>query len=156
MQGNPTALNNTHVALLRMDELGMSDSPIVHRAFVYILRVQRDDGGWNEDASIAKYDPPPWASPGEPWARVYLSAQSAFWLAAGGYRSHPGFQRALDFLLKHQEESGRFQGFPHSTWIATSAFVMAGAQYSETARKGLEAMVTKPLRRDVVQIIYRF
>jgi prenyltransferase beta subunit len=127
-QGNPSTLNNTQVALLRLDELGMLDSATADRAFEYILKTQRDDGGWDEDASIAGYSPPPWASPGAPEARVYLSSQSAFWLAVGGYRSQPGFHKALDFLREHQEESGRFQGFLHSTWIATSVFLMAGSQ----------------------------
>jgi squalene cyclase len=145
VQGNPSALNNTLVALLRMDELGMLDSSTANRAFQYVLVAQKDDGGWDEEASIARYGSPPWASPGEPWARLYLSAQSAFWLAVGGYRGHSGFQRALDFLLKHQEESGRVQGFLHNTWIATSVFVMAGSRYTEVVKKGLEAMMTAPL-----------
>jgi squalene cyclase len=145
-QGNPSTLNNTHVALLRLDELGMLDSATADRAFGYILKTQRDDGGWDEDAAIAGYGPPPWARPGALEARVYLSSQSAFWLAVGGYRSHPGFHKALDFLRAHQKESGRFQGFLHSTWIATGVFLMAGSsQYAEIARKGLEALATEPL-----------
>jgi len=145
VQGNPSALNNTLIALCWMDEMGMLGSPMANRAFRHVLAAQRDDGGWDEDASIAQYGPPPWASPGDLRARLYLSSQSAFWLIAGGYGSHPGFQRALDFLLKHQEESGRFQGFLHTTWIATSVFVMAGDQYSKVVRKGLEALMDIPL-----------
>jgi hypothetical protein len=144
-QGNPSTLNSTQVALLRLDELGMLDSSTADGAFKYTLKSQRDDGGWDEDASIAEHDPPPWARPGALDARVYLSSQSAFWLAVGGFRSHPGFHRSLDFLREHQEGSGRFQGFLHSTWIATSVFLMAGSQYAEIARKGLEALVTEPL-----------
>jgi hypothetical protein len=142
--GNPTALNTTQVALLWLDELGLLDSPAAQRSFEVLLRTQREDGGWDEEAAISEYDPPPWAIPGEPSARVYLTAQSAFWLAAVGYRSQPGFPRALDFLLDHQEESGKVQGFPHNTWIATSVFLMAGAPYAETARKGLEVLAAKP------------
>ncbi len=144
-QGNPTALNPTQVALLWMDELGMLDSSAAHSAFEYLLRSQREDGGWDEEAAIAAYDPPPWAAPGELNARIYLTAQSAFWLAAGGYGNHPGFPHALEFLIKYQDESGRFQGFPHNTWIATSVFWMAGAPYNETARMGMEALAAKPL-----------
>jgi squalene cyclase len=144
-RGNPSTLNHTHAALLRLDELGMLDSATADRAFAYILQAQRDDGGWDEDASIAAYGPLPWASPGEFRARIYLSSQSAFWLAVGGYSGRPGFHRALDFLREHQEESGRFRGFLHSTWIATSVFVIAGDRYAEVARKGLEALMAEPL-----------
>jgi hypothetical protein len=145
VQGNPSALHNTHAALLRLDELEILGSSAAKKAFEYILRVQREDGGWDENAPIAKYSPPPWARPGEPWARIYLSAQSAYWLAVGEYQSHAGFQKALDFLREHQEGSGRFEGFLHSTWIATAVFVMAGDPYSEIVDKGLEALKAKPL-----------
>jgi hypothetical protein len=145
VQGNPASLNSTHVALLWMDELGMLGSPEARRAFEYILRVQRDDGGWDEDASIAGLHPPPWAIPGEPRARVFLSAQSAFWLAGGGYCGHPGFRHALDFLLGNQDASGRFLGFLHSNWIASGALFMAGPEYSESAALGLEALKARPL-----------
>jgi hypothetical protein len=145
VRDNPSTLNSTQVALLRLDELGMLNSINAHNAFEYLLDAQRDDGGWDEDNAIAKYDPPPWASPGELWARIYLSSQSAFWLAVGGYRDHPGFQKALDFLLKYQEASGRFQGFLHSTWIATSVFILAGDQFADVSKMGLEALMGEPL-----------
>jgi hypothetical protein len=143
--GLPSALNHTQGALLRMDELGMLGSSPAKGAFTYILNTQEDDGGWDENARLAEYSTPPWGAPGERQARVYLSSQSAFWLGAGVYRDHPAFQKALDYLISHQEESGRFLGFLHSTWIASSVFLMAGDQHLEVADKGLEALMAVPL-----------
>jgi hypothetical protein len=145
VKGNPTGMNNTHGALLRLEELGLLDSGMAGRAFEYILSNQRGDGGWDEEAAVAEYGPPPWACPGEIRARIFLSAQSAFWLAIGGFEDRSEFPEALGFLAEHQGESGRLEGFLHTTWIATSAFLMAGEGYNEAARKGLVALLAEPL-----------
>jgi hypothetical protein len=144
-EGNPSALNSTHGALLRLDELGMLKSSSATRAIEYLLDKQKDDGGWEEDQAISEYNPPSWMSPGNLWARIYLSAQGGFWLEAGGVTNHTAFPKALDFLRKHQQETGWFEGFLHSTWIATSIFLIAGEQYAEIAKKGMKALLTKPL-----------
>lgn len=145
VQGNLSTVDNTLSALWWMDELGMLKSPTADKALGYLLAVQRDDGGWDEDPSITQYDLPPWVSPGDLPTRLYLSSYSAYWLAIRSYKTHPAFQKALDFLLKHQDESGKFYGFLHTTWIATSVFIMAGDQYSEVATKSLQVLLDRPL-----------
>lgn len=143
--GHPSALNHTHGALLRMDELGMLGSSPAQRALEYIINDQKDDGGWDENPRLAEFDTPPWGTPGDLRARVYLSSQSAFWLGAGGYRDHPAFQKALDYLIPHQEDSGRFRGFLHTTWIASSVYLMAGDPYLEQMRASLDALMAVPV-----------
>ena len=59
-------------------------------------------------------------------------------------RQHPAFQKALDFLLRHRDETGKFYGYLHTTWIASSVFGMAGDQYAEVARKGLQTLMDRP------------
>ena len=140
-----STLNDTHVALGWLDDLAMLESPTAVKAGRYLLDMQRDDGGWDEDPAILRYDVLPWAIPGDLRARVYLSFCSAYWLALTGHVAHPAFQEALDFLLQYQDETGKFYGFLHSTWIATSVFAMAGPRYTAVVENGLRALDSRPL-----------
>lgn len=143
--GHLSTINETLVALWWLEELGMLASPAAEQAIAYLLAVQKDDGGWDEDPALAQYDLPPWVSPGELRARLYLSSYTAYWLAVKGYATHPAFQKALAFLRQHQDERGKFYGYLHTTWIATSVFLLAGQPYAAAARKGLQFLLDRPL-----------
>jgi squalene cyclase len=140
---NISSVFDTLVAFSWMDDLGMLNSPLANTAAQYLFAVQHDDGGWDERPEIKEYDPPPWSVPGDLKARLYLTVDSSFWLAVMDYKTLPGFQKALDFLLKHQDESGKFYGFLHSTWIATAVFALAGEKYSEIVQKGLRFLMPR-------------
>jgi len=144
VEGNLSTVDNTLVGLLWLEELGMLGSQMADRAVAYLLAVQKDDGGWDEDPSIAQYDLPPWIRIRDLRTRLYLSSYAAYWLAVKGHRTSPAFQRTLNFLLKHQDETGRFYGYLHTTWIATSVFYMAGHRYDEVAKKGLQFLINRP------------
>jgi len=143
--GNLSSVSTSLTALWLLDELGYLSSPTADKTIGYLLAVQREDGGWDEEAAIKKYDLPPWISPGDLRTRVYLTAYAAYWLAVTGYTEHPSFHKALEFLHNHQDESGKFHGFLHNTWLATSAFLMAGPQQSDIAEKGLQSLANVPL-----------
>jgi squalene cyclase len=145
IQGNLSSVDTTLTALWWLDELGMLESTAADKALGYLNTVQRDDGGWDEDSAISQYDLPPWISPGDLRTRLYLSAYTAYWLALGGYRTRSTFKQVLDFLLSHQAETGKFYGYLHTTWIATSVCILAGDRYAEAAERGLLFLLDKPL-----------
>jgi hypothetical protein len=145
IEGYPSTLNHTHAALLFIDELGLLGCDEGIRVFHYLVKTQKTDGGWDEAELVAGLNPPPWMFPGEINARLYLTVQSAFWLGIGGYINHAAFKDALDFLQQHQDTSGTFQGFLHTTWIATSVFALAGTGYEANVTNGLAALKRKPL-----------
>ncbi len=49
----------------------------------WLAAAQQRDGCWEEDAALAD-SAPEWARPGDPEARLYLTANAAFWLTVAG------------------------------------------------------------------------
>jgi hypothetical protein len=143
--GNPSTVSHTLNGLHWLDELGMLASDPADRALRFLLARQKPDGGWDEDPAIAEFGPPPWAEPGVLRARLYLTALAAFWLGVMDDAPRLAFQRALDFLAAHQREDGKFTGFMHTTWIATSVFAMTGVHYQEVVDRGIAALSAEPL-----------
>jgi hypothetical protein len=137
-QRNLGTIDNTLTALWWLDELRLLTSPIGKKALKFLINVQKPDGGWDEAPAITIYDLPPWISPGDPRTRLYLSSYCAYWLAIAGHIEQSSFTKALDFLCKQQEDSGKMPGYLHSTWIATSVFLLAGSPYLPAAHKGLQ------------------
>jgi squalene cyclase len=144
LAGNPSTINETLTAIWKLTDLGMLGSPVVEKSLHYLFATQREDGGWDESPTICSVDPPPWAMPGDLKARLYLSAYAIFWLAASGLAADPAFQKGLEYLLPRQDESGTFYGFRHTTWIAASAFAMAGEGYAGVVQRGLDSLLAIP------------
>jgi hypothetical protein len=145
VEGNLSTLNETTVALWWMEELGLLASPVAGKAFVYLLAAQAPDGSWDEDPRIAQYDLPPWIQLGDQKTRLYLSAYSSYWLAVGGYTHTSAFRKAIHFLIRNQEASGRFYGYLHTTWITASVMLKAGERYTQLANRAIQALSEKAL-----------
>ena len=144
IKGYPSTTNDTLNALWWIEELGMLQSPSSEKAFKYLMDTQLDDGGWDEDPHLPQEDLPPWIVPGSLHTRHYLSAYSAYWLAIKSCRSFPAFVLALDFLDTTLHEKTLFKGFLHTTWIASSVFLLAGEPYIEAAMSGLQILIRRP------------
>jgi squalene cyclase len=145
VQGNLSMINETTVALWWMEELDLLTSPNAKQAFAYLLATQQKDGGWDEDPRVAQYKLPPWIQLGDLKTRLYLSAYATYWLVVGGYQTLPAFRKAIHFLLRHQDQTGKIFGYLHNTWIATGVFLMAGDHYTKVADLGIQALTDKPL-----------
>jgi hypothetical protein len=83
------SIDATCFRLAELDDLGALDRPAARRAVGWLASRQRPDGMWEEDESLAD-SAPPWAMPGDPEARLYLTVNAAFWLAVAGPGADPG------------------------------------------------------------------
>src|SRR5215469_11290399 len=81
--GGLPSIDATCFRLAELDDLGALERPAARRAMTWLASRQRPDGTWEEDASLAD-SAPPWAQPGDPEARLYLTANAGFWLGVGG------------------------------------------------------------------------
>ena len=143
--GSPSSLERTHLSLWWLEELGTLNSIEVDSAIEFLVRKQRDDGSWDENLALPRQCLPPWIIPGDLLTILYLTAYSAYWLGVSGRREHPAFQEALDYLIEYQDDTSEYLSYLYTTWLATSAFIMACDQYSSTANRGMLALMDRPL-----------
>jgi squalene cyclase len=135
---NLSTINDTTVALWYLEELDLLFSEAARRAFSYLLSTQKADGSWNEDLRINQYELPPWIKLDDPKTILYLSAYATYWLAVGGYSGAPNFRKATHFLIRNQDQSGKFFGYVHTTWIACGFFLLSGDRYRNVAELGIQ------------------
>lgn len=121
--GKISTLNTTEFVLVWLHDLALLDSEMGRKAFRFILSMQSPDGTWNEKDEILPYSPPPWMVPHNEYAIAFTTANSAFWLGVKGLKTEPFF-RACTFLTSSQNESGKFPGFLHTTWISASVLAL--------------------------------
>jgi squalene cyclase len=140
LKGNLSTINETTVALWWLEELDLFFSTTASQAFTYLLSTQQADGSWTENPQITQNVLPPWIQVGDPRTTLYLSAYVAYWLALGGYTHLPAFRKAIHFLIRNQDKTGRFFGYLHTTWIATGVFLLAGDRYARIASLGIQAL----------------
>ncbi|TDC56821.1 squalene--hopene cyclase [Micromonospora sp. KC207] len=81
--GDVASVDATCFRLAELDDLGALGRPAARRALDWLASRQQADGGWEEDAALAD-DAPWWARPGDPEARLYLTATVTFWLTVAG------------------------------------------------------------------------
>ncbi|HTF09752.1 MAG TPA: prenyltransferase/squalene oxidase repeat-containing protein [Asanoa sp.] len=112
--GGVASVDATCFRLAELDDLGALGRPAARRALDWLATCQRPDGTWEEDESLSGWAPP-WATPGDPEARLYLTANAGFWLTVAGHdaRAAGPFDHRV---------GGVYAGVVHS---AAQAFVAA-------------------------------
>jgi hypothetical protein len=117
------SVDATCFRLAELDDLDALRRPAAGRALAWLAHRQRLDGFWEEDASLADAAPP-WAKPGDPEARFYLTANAAFWLAVADLDTPDRHQiqltRAAQALKDATEDNGAWPGFLVSGWLAAA------------------------------------
>jgi hypothetical protein len=119
--GDVASVDATCFRLSELDDLGALDRPAARTAVRWLANRQRPDGMWDEDESLAG-TAPPWAQPGDPEARLYLTTNAAFWLTV----STPA-RRIEDneyaAIITRAVEAFRASLAPDGTW---PSFLVAG------------------------------
>lgn len=96
----------------RVADLGPAAEPVTGPAIAFLAARRASDGPWEEDPSIASSGPPR-VRPGNPAARLSLTASCAFW--TGGVDPRPA-----DLLARSVDATCRLPSFPHTQWLAAA------------------------------------
>lgn len=112
-----TSLDATCFRLAQAEQLGITESETtVIRAVNYLARRQSPDGSWEEDEKVAD-SAPPWATPGDLSAKLYLTANCGLWLALWGDNVNKASE-AAGYLQAHLGQDGHLSSFLHTHWLA--------------------------------------
>jgi Squalene-hopene cyclase C-terminal domain len=101
-----------------------SEHEAIQRAVRFLRDRQQVDGSWEEAAAVADAEPP-WAMPGDLAARLYLTANSSYWLAKHLPHDTAAIRGAA-VLRAHLDESGQMPTFLHAHWLVAGAWYCLG------------------------------
>ncbi|MCP2326404.1 hypothetical protein HDA40_004911 [Hamadaea flava] len=127
------SVDATCFRLAELDDLGALGRQPARRALDWLTTRQHADGSWEEDSSLADIAPP-WAVPGDPEARLYITANAAFWLtvagqdarSAGPLDDRPGgayagvVVKAAEALRTEVQPDGTMPTFLVATWLSAA------------------------------------
>lgn len=128
--GTVASVDATCFRLAELDDLGSLHTPFAVRAAQWLVDVQRPEGSWEEEQSLAA-EAPPWAMPGDPEARLYLTAVAGFWLTVAEAGRRPRFapqdgsgpyaralRSAAQFIVANLLPDGTWPSFLATGWHA--------------------------------------
>lgn len=116
-----SSVDATCFRLAQAEQLGLdTNTESIQRAVAFLKSRQHPDGYWEEDESVAE-SPPPWAMPGAPSARLYLTANCGFWVSALGppHLANSATEKPAALLAASQQPDGSLPSFLHTHWLAT-------------------------------------
>lgn len=127
------SIDATCFHLAELDDLGALGRPAARRALDWLTTRQRPDGTWEEDGSLADVAPP-WATPGDPEATLYITANAAYWLTVAGHDARqagplderPGgsyagvVAPAAEWLRAYVQPDGSMPTFLVATWLSAA------------------------------------
>ncbi len=113
--GDVASIDATCFRLGELDDLGALDREPARRALSWLAARQRPDGTWEEDESLAPVAPP-WGRPGDPEARLYLTAYAGFWLAVSDSAAE-SVARATQAFRAAMHEDGRWPSYLVAGWL---------------------------------------
>ncbi|MFI7432980.1 prenyltransferase/squalene oxidase repeat-containing protein [Micromonospora haikouensis] len=127
------SVDATCFRLAELDDLGALGRPAARRALDWLASRQQADGGWEEDPALAE-DAPWWARPGDPEARLYLTATVTFWLtvadldarAAGPFGHRAAGRTDLAAGPLDQATSSGYAGSVYAGVVQTAVQALVG------------------------------
>jgi hypothetical protein len=127
--GDVASVDATCFRLAELDDLGALDREPARKALDWLAARQRPDGTWEEDESLAA-TAPAWAQPGDPEARLYLTANAGFWLAVAGASGHDEVvARATQAFRATIREDGSWPSYLVAGWLGGAMLYHAGWFY---------------------------
>jgi hypothetical protein len=141
-----SSLDATCYRLAQAETAGL---PLPQEALEFLHSRQKPDGSWEEDESVHDLAPP-WATPGDLTARLYLTANCGWWLINGMEHGAQGYEdqaaRAGAYLEGHLAEDGSLPSFLQTHWLAAALWIRleeGQPELPEQAKRTLDYLATQ-------------
>lgn len=119
-----SSLDATCYKLAQLEQIGHSHHPMAEQAIAFLASRQGPEGDFEEAWAMID-NCPPWVKPGNPQARLYLTANCAFWLAYHHPHS-PACIAAASWLRMRINEQGGLDSYYHTNWLCAGVFLLLG------------------------------
>ncbi|MET8250125.1 prenyltransferase/squalene oxidase repeat-containing protein [Micromonospora sp. NPDC005197] len=144
--GEVASVDATCFRLAELDDLGALGRPAARRALDWLASRQQADGGWDEDLSLTG-SAPEWARPGDPEAKLFLTANAGFWLTVAGLDARASgpldhrvggayagvVQAAAQSIVARLRPDGSWPSFLAAGWLS-AAVLHRQEMFQESAR----------------------
>jgi squalene cyclase len=122
---NYSSVDATCFHLAQANQLGIClGEPAINKAINFIANRQRSDGTWEEEQSVAAIAPP-WAKPGDMSAKLYLTANSGYWLAISQMHQEQA-ELAGRYLANNLDEKDHLSSFLQTQWLSVGLWQAIG------------------------------
>jgi hypothetical protein len=127
---NYSSVDATCNRLAQAEQLGLgAGEPSILNGLHFLAQRQQRDGAWEEAPDLSSMAPP-WAVPGSREARMYLTANSGYWLArlapADMASLRESATRAANYLLTYLRGSNHLPSFVQADWLAAGLCQLLG------------------------------
>lgn len=121
-----SSVDATCYRLAQFEQLGVKNEDFISNALYFLLKRQDKDGFFAEADELESIAPP-WAQPRDAAARLYLTANAAYWLKF--YKGHENsLLNAVNFLKSNINTEGYLPTFLHANWMAAGLFYAINEQ----------------------------
>lgn len=123
---SPTAssIDATCCRLAICEQLSLRNEGFIRLAITFLAERQQPDGSFAEDEALASVAPV-WAQPASTAARLYLTANTGFWLKYY-HAERTSSVKAGQFLISNVNNLGFLPTFLHANWLAAGLFFGIG------------------------------
>ena len=123
---NPLSICETAFQLGSMVELDLFTTPLFQRTKNFLLSVQKDDSGWDENPELKKIGHSKYFAPGEIGTRTWLTGEIIRLIARDDEHENPALKKACRFILD------RFKGHSIEGSKISSFLALASMAWTQT------------------------
>lgn len=135
-KSKPFSMGYTLDRLGQMIELDLKGTPVFQRTKNLVLSMQSEDGFFDENPELSKFDHHPFYIPGEMSTRTWMTGEAIRLIARDGEHENPSLKKATEYLLSNYDErEGRIKGYDIASCLTLASMAWTQTENFEVMKK---------------------